>query len=84
MNDMKYVAIMLEDIQSTVKGLAEGLSNVQQTVNRIDATVEKMAPDVELIPAIKAAATDQTRDINRVDHAVGDHEERLRALEQAA
>jgi hypothetical protein len=53
-------------------------------VTRIEADVAEMKPNVDLIPVIKAAVTDQNRQIMRIDLRLDDHEQRLRSLEKAA
>jgi hypothetical protein len=62
MDDTKHITAMLEDIQSTVKGLAEGLSNLRQTVNHIEQSVEALAPDANLIATPKTVGSDPSEE----------------------
>ena len=46
-------------------------------MNTIDERLEEVAAQTELIPAVKAAVTDQNQQL-------ADHEQRIATLEQAA
>jgi len=84
MNDSNRLEILLEDISDKLASLAEGMGSVRETVYRLDQRLEKVETSTELLPAIKAAVTDQSHHLGDLEHAAKDHDRRIDSLEQAA
>lgn len=84
MNDEHHQEALLEDINDKLDHLAEGMSVLSdgiQEVRRVVADVPEIKDDIK---AIKAAVTDQSRQLSKVEHQVADHDNRIRTVESAA
>ena len=85
MNDNnRLLEVLLEDISDKLTSLSEGMGSVLETVHQLDQRLEKVETSTELLPAIKAAVTDQSRHLRDLEHATEDHDRRIGSLEQAA
>ena len=83
MNDKPYEGAVLEDINEKLQRLAEGvfaLVEDNREIKKVIADLPEMKDDIK---AIKAAVTDQTRDLQRLDQQVDNHEARLDTLGRA-
>ena len=69
-----YEGAVLEDIQHKLKQIAEGVSGLTVKVDGVDKRVSKVEQQTELIPSIKAAVTDQTKQLNDHDARIADLE----------
>lgn len=72
-----YEGALLEDIRDNVKQLAEAISGVSETVSHVNCRLGNVEKDTALIPSIKAAVTDQSKELSA-------HEKRITKLEKAA
>jgi hypothetical protein len=72
--DDHYIGVLLEDIQSKLQAVAEGVSDLNTKADRTDIRLDKIEENTNIIPAQKAAIKDQTTQLN-------DHEQRIAALE---
>lgn len=72
-----HVAVLLETIQGQMQSLADGISGLQEEMRYVKVRVDEIPEMKDGIRAIKAAITDQGRELN-------DHETRITALEAAA
>ena len=81
MNDDNHVEVLLGEISDRLTSLAEGMGSVRETVQSLDQRLEKVEASTELLPAIKAAVTDQSHHLRDVAE---DHDRRIGSLEQAA
>ncbi len=70
-----YEGVLLEEIRDHVKGIAEGLSGLSDTVVRIDQRLGQIEQNTNLIPSIKAAVTDQNKDIAKLGGRISTLEE---------
>ena len=88
MNSNHHEGALLEDINSTFDAVTELVVSMASDMKALKDDVSSLKSDVSEIKgdvkAVKAVVTDQTRELHRVDHQVGDHEGRLHTLEQAA
>jgi hypothetical protein len=78
MND-KHLGVLLEDIQHKLGQVLEAtdaLSSVPGQLRVIDARLEQVEEETALIPVIKAAVTESTRELK-------EHAARLSELEHA-
>jgi hypothetical protein len=71
-----YEGALLEDILDRVKGIAEGQLSLWDKVDAIDKRLINVEENTSLIPVIRAAVTDQMRDLNS-------HNRRITILEHA-
>ncbi len=69
-----HVAVLLEDINGKIDRMAEGVGSLKETAMETNRRLKKVEQDTELIPAIKAAVTDQSAQLK-------DHEIRVTKLE---
>lgn len=83
-NDDQHRGVLREDYSDKLDRILDVVSGTNERLDRIDTRLTNMEPAVELIPAIKAAVTEETRDIKRIDKTVRGHEQRLHSVEQAA
>jgi hypothetical protein len=83
-NNDHHQGVLREDYGDKLDRILDIVSGTNERLAQVEADVAEMKPNVALIPAIKAAVTDQNRDLTRLDQHVGDHEQRLRSLEQSA
>jgi peptidoglycan hydrolase CwlO-like protein len=74
--DDNYIGMLLEDIQSKLQGVAEGVSDLNKKADRTDKRLDKIEENTNIIPAQQAAIKGQTAQLN-------DHEQRITALESA-
>jgi ABC-type transporter Mla subunit MlaD len=72
-----HVAILLEDINGKLDGLADVIKGVSEKVDSIDQRLEHVETNTEHLPAVEAAVTDQSHQLNEL-------EQRITSLEQAA
>lgn len=72
-----YEGALLEDILDRVNAIAEGQTSLWDKVDDMAKRLGNVEENTNLIPVIKLAVTDQTREING-------HEERITTLEQAS
>ena len=72
-----HVAVLLESIESKIDRLAEAVGSVKDTVGRVDQRLEAVETQTALIPVIKAAVTDQRKQL-------ADHDQALRVLKRRA
>ena len=84
MNDDNHVKVLLEDISDKLTSLAESMGSVRETVQSLNQRLEKVGTSTELLPAIKAAVTDQSHHLRELEHVAKDHDRRIGSLEQAA
>ena len=73
MND-NHVAILLEDIQGKLVGLAEAASITHNRLDKLEANSDKILEIVEDLYPVKVEVTDQSDEL-------ADHEMRLQKLE---
>lgn len=74
--DDNYIGVLLEDIQSKLQGVAEGVSDLNKKADRTDERLDKIEENTNIVPAQQSAIKDQTTQLN-------DHEQRITALEAA-
>ena len=79
-----HLEVLVEDVNDKLQVLADGMSVLQDDMRQVKDELKAHEAVPGDIKAIKAAVTDQSRELKSIDHAVGDHESRLSALEQAA
>jgi len=79
-----HFEVLLEDIDDKLQHLAEGMSLLQTDVAQVKKGVARLSELPADIKTIKAAVTDQSRQLRRHDQILGDHETRLSGLEHAA
>jgi len=84
MKDDRHDGVLLEDINDKLQHLAEGVSVLLEGNQEIRKVVDRIPAIEDNVKAIKAAVTDQSRQLNSVEHQVGEHEDRVRTLEQTA
>lgn len=72
-----YEGMLLEEIRDNMKQLAESMSGVANRVENLDGRLQRVEQNTDLIPSVKAAVTDQSRQL-------ADHDQRISDLEQAA
>ena len=84
MNDDNHVEVLLEDINDKLNSLAEGVGSIRGTVQSLDQRLEKVEASTDLLPAIRAAVTDQSHHLRDFEHVAEDHDQRIGSLEQAA
>ncbi len=65
-----YEGALLEEIRDNVKLLAEGMSGLKNTVKSVNNRLTQVEQHTELIPAIKAAVTDQGQETEKVKSRV--------------
>ena len=65
--DDNYVGVLLEDIQSKLKGVAEAVADLNKKAIKADQRLDKIEENTNLIPAVQAAIKDQTKQLNTQD-----------------
>lgn len=75
-NTDHYEGALLEEVRDNLKLLAEGMSGLKTTVDDISDRLAGVEQQTVLIPSIKAAITDQSRQL-------ADHEDRIIGMEHA-
>lgn len=70
------MAVLLEDIQGKLKGVAEVVSGISKKADETNQRLEKVEENTNLVPAIQAAVTEQSVQLN-------DHETRITELQAA-
>jgi uncharacterized protein (UPF0335 family) len=68
-----YTGVLLEDIQSQIKRLAEAMADVPQDVRLLKEDMAEVKADIKVI---KAVVTDHDKELN-------DHQKRITVLEAA-
>ncbi len=65
--DDNYGGILLEDIQSKLKGVAEAVADLNKKAVKADQRLYKIEENTNLIPAVQAAIKAQTKQLNTQD-----------------
>jgi len=83
MNNDHHEGAVLEDINDKLQRLAEGVFALVEDNREIKKAVAHIPLIEDRLTAIEAAVIDQTRDLQRLDQQVDNHEARLNTLERA-
>ncbi|MES2970840.1 MAG: hypothetical protein V4702_00785 [Patescibacteria group bacterium] len=72
--DNNYVGVLLEDIESKLKGIAEAVADLNKKAIQADQRLNKIEENTNLIPAVQAAIKDQTKQLNTQGLRIADLE----------
>jgi len=78
---LRYQGVLLENMQGQLVRFAEAMGNVPAQVQQLTEDVTDLKSDMKVV---KAAVTDTSREQKRHGVKLGNHERRIRHLEQAA
>lgn len=76
-----YEGALLEEMRSQFQAVTELVTSVASDVTTLKTDVAEIKEDIK---SIKTTVRGEAHNLTRIDHQVGDHEDRLRSLEQAA
>lgn len=77
-----YVAALLEDMNSKIDVIAEGVVGLDEKVTILTERVDKIEEVVADIPVIKAAVLDISKEMKNHDERIGNLELRTTRLER--